>query len=164
MILYGTVCRDGKGGMPVKSRSGLHSKYSFLQREINEKRNWRETRSGVHSYYSRCDVIAGGHWDGRVQIPRLFFIFFKLFLMIFNGKVCWDGIDCENWRVKTVKPSFEPQPASLMLKMRFLRRSGRKNEKSCSYGHGVSWVLAKNVFWVCAFTHFSRLVLARKNR
>ena len=40
--------------------------------------------------------------------------------------------DCESWPRKTVNPSFEPQPTSLMLEMRFLRRSGRKYEKSCS--------------------------------
>ena len=44
--------------------------------------------------------------------------------------------DCESYATKTVKPSFEPQTTSLMLKMRFLRRSGRKYEKSSSYGHG----------------------------
>ena len=32
-----------------------------------------------------------------------------------------------------------------MLKMRFLRRSERKYEKSCSYGHGVSGGLAKKM-------------------
>ena len=86
------------GQIPVKmrpSRSGLHWKYSFLQRDVNEKR------------------------------------------------------DCESYPRKTVDPSFEPQTTSLMLKMKFLRRSGRKYEKSCSYGHGVSWGLAKVVCWVC---------------
>ena len=38
---------------------------------------------------------------------------------------------------KTVKPSLEPQPTSLMLKMGFLRRSGQKYQKSWSFGHGV---------------------------
>ena len=87
------------GQIPVKmrpSRSGLHWKYSFLQRDVNEKR------------------------------------------------------DCESYPRKTVKPSFEPQPTCLIPKMRFLRRSGRKYEKSCSYGHGVSWGLAKVVCLVCA--------------
>ena len=32
------------------------------------------------------------------------------------------GKNCENYPRKTVKPSFEPQQASLMLKMRFSRR------------------------------------------
>ena len=57
---------------------------------------------------------------------------------------------------KTVKPSFEPQPTSLMLKKRFLRRSGHKYEKSCSFGHGVSWGLAKNMCQVCANCKKSR--------
>ena len=43
-----------------------------------------------------------------------------------------------------------------MLKMRFLRRSGRKYEKSRSNGHGVSWGLAKNVRLVCANCEKSR--------
>ena len=47
------------------------------------------------------------------------------------------GMDCESYPRETVNPSFEPQPPSLMLKMRFLKRSGRKYEKNCSYGHGV---------------------------
>ena len=55
------------------------------------------------------------------------------------------GMDCESYPRETVNPSFEPQPISLMLKMRFLRRSGRKYEKSCSYGHGVSGGLAKKI-------------------
>ena len=97
--------RRDPGKIPVKmrqSRSGLHWKYSFLQRDVNEKR------------------------------------------------------DCESYRRKTVDPSFEPQTSSVMLKMRFLRRSGRKYEKSCSYGHGVSWGLAKNVCLVCANCEKSR--------
>ena len=65
---------------------------------------------------------------------------------------------------ETVNPSFEPQPPSLMLKMRFLKRSGRKYEKNCSYGHGVSWRLAKVVRWACAFTRFSRFFLQGKLR
>ena len=91
-----------------QSRSGLHWKYSILQRDVNEKR------------------------------------------------------DCESYATKTVKPSFEPQTSSLMLKMRFLRRSGWKYEKSCSYGHGVSWGLAKNVCLVCAKCQKNR-DKARKN-
>ena len=46
---------------------------------------------------------------------------------------------------ETVNPSFEPQPPSLMLKIRFLKRSRRKYEKNCSYGHGVSGGLAKKI-------------------
>ena len=97
---YGTVCRDGTGGIPVKSRSGLHWKYSILQRDVNEKR------------------------------------------------------DCESYATKTVKPSFEPQTTSLMLKMRLLKRSGQKYEKSWSFGHSVFWVLAKVVRWVWVFSQF----------
>ena len=97
--------RRDTGQIPLKmrqSRSRSHSKYWFLQRDVNEKR------------------------------------------------------DCESYRTKMVKPSFEPQPASLMLKMTFLRRSGRKYEKSCSYGHGVSWGLEQNVFWVCKLREIAK--------
>ena len=55
------------------------------------------------------------------------------------------GMDCESYPRETVNPSFEPQPPSLMLKMRFLKRSGRKYEKNCSCGHGVSGGLAKKI-------------------
>ena len=53
------------------------------------------------------------------------------------------GMDYESYPRETVNPSFEPQPPSLMLKMRFLKRTGRKYEKSWAYGHGVSGGLAK---------------------
>ena len=79
-----------------QSRSGLHWKYSFLLRDVNEKR------------------------------------------------------DCESYPRKTVKPSFVPQPASLMPNMRFLRRFGRKYEKSCCIEHVFSLELTKNVCLVCA--------------
>ena len=69
----------------------------------------------------------------------------------------WDWLGCcESYPRETVNPSFEPQPISLMLKMRFLRRSGRKYEKSGSFGHGVSCGLAKNVCLVCANCEKSR--------
>ena len=55
------------------------------------------------------------------------------------------GMDCESYPRQTVKPSFEPQPPSLMPKIRLLKRSGPKYEKNCSYGHGVSGALAKKI-------------------
>ena len=97
--------RRDPGQIPVKmrqSRSGLHWKYSFLQRDVNKK------------------------WD------------------------------CESYPTKTVKLSFEPQTTSLMLKMRFWRRSGRKYEKSGSFGHSVCWVLAENVCLACTNCEKSR--------
>ena len=55
---------------------------------------------------------------------------------------------------ETVKPSFEPQPPSLMLKMRFLRRSARNYEKSWSFGHGVGWNVAKIARWESEILRF----------
>ena len=59
-----------------------------------------------------------------------------------NGIGLWNRYSREN-----VNPSFEPQPPSFMLKIRFLERSVRKYEKNCSDGHD------KNLCWTCAFTH-----------
>ena len=51
--------------------------------------------------------------------------------------MCRDGMRLWNrYPRETVKPSFEPQPPSFMLKIRFLERSVRKYEKNCSDGHG----------------------------
>ena len=76
---------------------------------------------------------------------ELFSPYFSSFLMIILMTMCVGvGWDCETVIPdEPLKPSFEPQPPSLMLKMRFLKRSGRKYEKNCSYRHGVSGGLAK---------------------
>ena len=50
-----------------------------------------------------------------------------------------------------------------MLKKRFLRRSGRKYEKSWSFGHGVGWNVAKIPRWESEILRFSRFLLARKS-
>ena len=50
----------------------------------------------------------------------------------------WDWLGyCETYPTETVNPSLQPQTTSLMLKMWFARRSGRKYQKSWSFGHGV---------------------------
>ena len=93
MIFCRTVCRDGKGGIPVKSRCKCGNpdrdcteKKSFLQREINEKRNWRQNWKMplvTSSAAAEIEMKAGG---------TLYSIFFKIFNDYFNDNVCRDGI------------------------------------------------------------------------
>ena len=143
------MCRDGKGGLiPVKmrqSRSGLHLKIL-----VSAAQNQRKVKLARKLENAVSDVIGGvgGEWDETAG-GTLKSIFCKLFNDYFNDNVCrvgigWDGL-WNRYPRETVNPSFEPQPPSLMLKMRFLKRSGRKYEKNCSYGHGVSGGLAKKI-------------------
>ena len=109
MIFYGTVCRDGKGGIPVKSRCKCGNpdrdcteKNSFLQREINEKRNWREKWKIplVTSSAAAAEIEMKG-WKSHD-----FFIFSSFLMIIFNHNMCRDGIDCGSYPRKTVKIVF----------------------------------------------------------
>ena len=143
-----------------QSRSGLHWKYSFLQRDVNEKRDWRQSWSNAVS-----DVIGGvgGDWDETAG-GTLYSIFFKLFNDYFKDNVMGlGGMGLWNrYPRETVNPSFEPQPPSLMLKIRFLKLSGRKYQKNCSHGHGVSGGLAKKICVERVHLRTLPLFLARK--
>ena len=109
---YETVCRDGKGGIPVKSRCKCGNpdrdcteKNSFLQREINEKRNWRESWKIP---LVTSSAAAESEMKGRVE---LFIPYFSSFLMIILMTMCvgmgLGGMGLRNRCPReTVNPSF----------------------------------------------------------
>ena len=106
MIFDGTVCRDGKGGIPVKSRCKCGNpdrdcteKNSFLQREINEKRNWRQSWKiplvTSRAAAAESEMKAGG---------TLYSIFFKLLNDYFKDNVFRDGMGLGGMDCETVIP------------------------------------------------------------
>ena len=145
----------GTAGSP--SNSGVNVAIPIgiaLKKLVSAARNQRKAKLAPKLENAVSDVIGGvgGDWDETAG-GTLYSIFFKLFNDYFKDNVMGlGGMGLWNrYPRETVNPSFEPQPPSLMLKMRFLRRSGRKYEKSGSFGHGVSWVLATVVRWAFAF-------------
>ena len=134
------MCRDGKGGIPVKSRC----KCGNPDRDCTENNRFcsaKSTKSEIGAKVGQMPLVTSSAAAAESEMKAggtLYSIFFKLFNDYFKDNVTGlGGMDCESYPRETVSPSFEPQPTGLMLKKRFLGRSGRKYEKSWSFGHGV---------------------------
>ena len=98
--------RRDPGKIPVKmrqSRSGFHWKNSFLQRDVNEKRNWRESWKIP---LVTSSAAAESEMKGRVE---LFIPYFSSFLMIILKTMWWDWV---GWDCETVIPEKPLTPRS----------------------------------------------------
>ena len=97
VIFYETVCRDGKGGIPVKSRC----KCGNPDRDCTENTRFfsaMSTKSEIGVKVAQIPLVTSSAAEIEMKAGgTLYSTFFKLFNDYFNGNVCregigWDGI------------------------------------------------------------------------